>query len=283
MTKPPNRKSTNGMTGSADTAKPRADGTMALMDHLRELRTRIIRSALAIAAGAIVVGIAYDWVLDLLLEPYLALCRRREAGFCGLSYSESLDRVSLFTMDPVEGFTTRMRIATYGGLVLGSPVVLWQIWRFIVPAMHRNERRYAIGFLVSSVGLFVAGGLLAFSTLERAIEFLIDWSGEGVDQVFRVSAYIRLVTLMVVAFGIGFTVPVLLVFLQLIGVISPRSLMRAWRYAVVGIVFLAAAITPSGDPVSLLSLSVPMVALYFAAIGVGTLLTRRRRRREVRD
>ena len=110
----------------------------------------------------------------------------------------------------------------------------------------------------------------------RAIEFLIEWSGEGVDQVFRVSSYIRLVTLMVIAFGIGFTVPVLLVFLQLIGVLTPRAL-PVWRYAIVGIVFIAAAITPSGDPVSLASLSVPMILLYFAAIGVGSLFTRRRK------
>ena len=95
------------------------------------------------------------------------------------------------------------------------------------------------------------------------------------EQAFRVSAYVRLVTVMVVAFGVGFTVPVLLVFLQLVGLITPRMLIRGWRYAVVGTVFIA-AITPSGDPYSLATLSVPMVALYFAAAGVGRLLTRRR-------
>ncbi|MCH1489376.1 MAG: twin-arginine translocase subunit TatC [Ilumatobacteraceae bacterium] len=254
-----------------------SDGTMGLMDHLAELRSRIIRSALAVAAGAIVVLFAYNSVLRFLTEPYLELCRRRQPGFCGLSYDASLDAVNLFTMDPVEGFTTRMRIATYGGVILGLPVILWHIWKFVVPAMHKNERRYALSFIASAVLLFAAGGLLAFSTLGRAIEFLIEWSGEGVDQVFRVSSYIRLVTLMVIAFGIGFTVPVLLVFLQIIGVLTPRALLSVWRYAIVGIVFIAAAITPSGDPVSLASLSVPMILLYFAAIGIGSLFTRRRR------
>lgn len=250
---------------------------MGLMDHLAELRSRIIRSALAVAAGALVVLFTYNTVLRFLTEPYLELCRRRQPGFCGLSYDATLDSVSLFTMDPVEGFTTRMRIATYGGIILGLPVILWQIWKFIVPAMHKNERRYAVSFIASALLLFVAGGLLAFSTLGRAIEFLIEWSGDGVDQVFRVSSYIRLVTLMVIAFGIGFTVPVLLVFLQLIGVVTPKGLLGVWRYAIVGVVFVAAAITPSGDPVSLASLSVPMIFLYFLAIAVGWLLTRRRR------
>ena len=258
------------------TVEPSA--TMTLTEHLGELRMRIIRSALAILLGAVVVVSFYDRVLAALTQPYLDLCRRSDPGFCGLSFDPSTDEVTLFTLDPIEGFSTRLRIATYGGIVLALPVLLWQLWKFIVPALHKQERRYAISFVVSTVVLFVAGGLIAFRTLGRALEFLISWAGEGVDQAFQVSSYIRLVTLMVVAFGVGFTIPVLLVFLQLIGVLTPRTLLRAWRYAVVGTVALAAVITPSGDPISLFSLSVPMVVLYFVAIGVGHLLTRGRDR-----
>lgn len=253
---------------------------MTLTGHLAELRVRIIKAALAVAAGGIAVMIVYDRVLVWLTTPYLDLCRRRGVAFCGTSYDAATDTVSLFTLDPVEGFTTRMRIATYGGVVLALPILLWQLWRFVVPALHKQERRYAVGFVTSAAVLFVAGGAIAFSTLNRALEFLIDWSGESVDQAFRVSAYIRLVTLMVVAFGIGFTVPVLLVFLQLLGVLQPRALLSAWRYAVVGIVLLAAVITPSGDPPSLFALSGPMIVLYFVAIAVGHVLTRSRRRTE---
>jgi sec-independent protein translocase protein TatC len=252
--------------------------TMTLTEHLGELRMRIIRSALAVLLGALLVVSFYDWVLATLTRPYLDLCRRSVPGFCGLSYDSTRDEVALFTLDPIEGFSTRLRIATYGGIVLALPVLLWQLWKFIVPALHKQERRYAVGFVASSVLLFVAGGLIAFRTLGRALEFLISWAGEGVDQAFQVSSYIRLVTLMVVAFGVGFTIPVLLVFLQLLGVIAPRTLLRAWRYAVVGTVALAAVITPSGDPISLFSLSIPMVVLYFVAIGVGHLLTRGRDR-----
>jgi sec-independent protein translocase protein TatC len=252
--------------------------TMTLTEHLGELRMRIIRSALAILLGALLVVSFYDQVLATLTRPYLDLCRRSSSGFCGLSYDATRDEVALFTLDPIEGFSTRLRIATYGGIVLALPVLLWQLWKFIVPALHKQERRYAFGFVASTVVLFVGGGLIAFRTLGRALEFLISWAGEGVDQAFQVSSYIRLVTLMVVAFGVGFTIPVLLVFLQLLGVVEPRTLLRAWRYAVVGTVALAAVITPSGDPISLFSLSIPMVVLYFVAIGIGHLLTRGRDR-----
>jgi sec-independent protein translocase protein TatC len=241
---------------------------------------RIIRGGLAVLLGSILVMAFYDMVLGWLLDPYKTLCLRREEGYCGTSLDVETGEVKLFNLDPVEGFATRLKIAFYGGIILALPVLLWQIWKFVVPALHKNEKRYAMGFVTSSVVLFLAGGFIAFSTLERALEFLIDWAGEDVDQAFQVQSYVRLVTLMVVAFGVGFTIPVLLVFLQLIGVLTPQVLLSAWRYAIVGTFLIAAAITPSGDPISLLALSVPMVVLYFVAILIGRLVQRRRQRAE---
>lgn len=253
---------------------------MSLFEHLAELRMRIIRAGLAVLLGAVIVVAFYDTVLGWLVKPYLDLCRRREPGYCGESYDPAADQVDLFILDPVEGLTTRLRVAFYGGIILALPVVLWQIWKFVVPALHKSEKRYAIGFVASSVLLFITGGAIAFSTLGRALEFLIDWAGSDVDQVFQVTAYIRLVTLMVVAFGVGFTIPVMLVFLQLLGVLTPQMLLGAWRYAIVGTFLVAAAITPSGDPISLLALSVPMIVLYFVAILIGRIVQRRRARAE---
>ena len=251
---------------------------MTLTEHLAELRMRIIRAGLAVMLGVIVVVAFYDTVLRWLTGPYADLCQRREAGYCGESFDPSTGDVSLVILDPVEGLATRLRVAFYGGMVLALPVVLWQLWKFIVPALHKNEKRYAFGFVASSVVLFLGGGFIAFTTLERALEFLIDWAGADVDQVFQVQAYIRLVTLMVVAFGIGFTIPVMLVFLQLLGVLHWRTLLGAWRYSIVGTFLIAAAITPSGDPISLLALSVPMIVLYFVAILIGRIVQRRRER-----
>ena len=177
------------------------DDTMTLTEHLGELRVRIIRSALAIFVAAIAIVAFYDQVLDFLTGPYERLCASKPEDFCG--FEPGTDN-RLFIMDPLEGLTTRLRVAMYGGLILAMPVVLWQVWRFIVPALHSREKRYAIPFIISSVVLFLLGGFLAYITLEPALEFLISWSGEGVGQVFQVSRYIRLVGLMVAAFGVGY-------------------------------------------------------------------------------
>lgn len=258
-----------------DPAEPHND-QMSLTEHLAELRMRIIRAGLAVLLGSILVLAFYDRVLHWLTEPYQALCDRRGPEYCGLPEGSD-EQVRLIFLDPVEGLATRLKLSFYGGMIIAMPVILWQLWKFIVPALHKNEKRYAIGFVTSSVVLFLTGGMIAFFTLERALEFLIDWAGDGVEGTFQVQAYVRLVTLMFVAFGIGFTIPVLLVFLQLIGVLTPQVLFGAWRYAIVGTFLVAAAITPSGDPISLMALSVPMIVLYFVAILIGRIVQRRRR------
>lgn len=255
-------------------------GQMTLFEHLAELRMRIIRAGLAVMLGIVVVVAFYNQVLRWLTGPYKRLCERKPVGYCGDSYDPDTGQLQLFFLDPIEGLATRFRVAFYGGLVLAMPVLLWQLWKFVVPALHKHEKRYALGFVISSVLLFIAGGAIAFTTLERALEFLIAWAGEDTAPVFQVERYIRLVTLMIIAFGIGFTIPVLLVFLQLIGAVQSRTLLAGWRYAIVGTFVVAAGITPSGDPISLLALSVPMVVLYFVAILIGWLHQRRKRRRE---
>jgi sec-independent protein translocase protein TatC len=255
------------------------DDVMTLTEHLGELRVRIIRSALAVTLGAIVIVAFYDQVLDFLTKPYLDLCRSRGEDFCGFDpFDESAN--ALFIFDPIDGLSTRLRVATYGGLILAMPVVLWQVWRFIVPALHSKEKRYAIPFIATSILLFLLGGLIAYLTLGKAIEFLISWSGDEVGALFQVSKYIRLVGLMVAAFGVGFQFPVLLVFLQIAGVMTPQTLIKGWRYALIAIVVVAAVITPSGDPISLAALAVPMTILYFIAYLIGLLFQRRRRRAE---
>jgi sec-independent protein translocase protein TatC len=254
------------------------DDVMTLTEHLAELRVRIIRAALAVILGAIVIVAFYDPVMRFLTDPYLDLCLAKGKDFCG--FDPGSDEAPLVFLDPVEGLSTRLRIAMYGGLILAMPVVLWQAWRFIVPALHAKEKRYAIPFIISSVTLFLLGGLLAYLTLGKALEFLIAWAGEAAQPTFQVSSYIRLVMLMIGAFGVGFQFPVLLVFLQLVGILTPQALIRGWRYALVLIVLLAAVITPSGDPISLAALAVPMSVLYFIAYLIGLLFQRRRRAQE---
>lgn len=245
------------------------ESVMPIMEHLRELRVRIVRSLLAVAVGTIVLLATYDPVKRFLTQPYRNLCSTRPEFNCD---------GSLFSLGPLDGFSARMRVSAYGGLILALPVVLWQIWRFVVPALSKKEKSYAVPFIGSSIVLFVAGGTLAYWTLDKALEFLISWSGEDVNQAYQITKYISLVTFMMLAFGVGFLSPVLLVFLQLANVIQPRTLLKQWRVAVMLIFVSAAVITPSGDPFSLMALAIPLTVLYLLSVLVGWLVVRRRSR-----
>lgn len=242
-------------------------GEMPLMEHLAELRSRIIKIALAIGVGAIAGWFLYFRIYDLLLEPY-----------CGLQGVE-VDNCRLLQTEPLETFTLRLRIAGYGGIAMAMPVILWQIWRFITPGLHSHEKKYAIPFVVSALVLFILGAGLAYWSLPKAIEFLIDIGGsDNFVTQFRPMPYFQLVTYMMLAFGVGFEFPVLLVFLQLVGIVTPSTLRKYRRYAIVVIVTIVAILTPSGDPYSLMILSVPMYLFYEISIIIGAVVRRRRRR-----
>lgn len=248
-----------------------AEGGMSIFEHLAELRMRIVRSLLAVAIGSIVILVFYDSFLQFLTQPYRNICAVNPQFKCD---------GTLFALGPIEGLSARMRIAGYGGLIIAIPVIMWQIWKFIVPALNKQEKRYSIPFIVTSVVLFLAGGSLAYWTLDKALEFLISWSGAGVEQTYQISKYISLVAMMVLAFGIGFLVPVLIVFLQLVGVITPQTLIKQWRYSLMGTFLIAAVITPSGDPVSMLALAVPMTLLFLIAVFIGFVAQRKKAKRD---
>jgi sec-independent protein translocase protein TatC len=254
--------------GKGPTART-PDDQMTLIEHLAELRTRLIRCVLAIVVGVIVVLAGYDMVLEFLLQPYRDLCAATPS-FCELSGG------NVVSLAPLEGFSTRLSISTYGGIILALPVIMWQVWQFVVPALHAREKKYAIPFVASSIVLFALGGAVAYYTLERALDFLIAWAGEDVQSSFRVSEYVRLVGLMIAAFGIAFEFPVMLVGLQLVGVLTPQTLVKGWRYAILVIFVIAAVITPSGDPYSMLALALPMTLFYLLSVLIGWIVQRRR-------
>ena len=241
--------------------------TMTLTEHLAELRVRIIRSALAVAIGMVLIIAFYDQVLDFLLRPYVDLCERKPADFCD---------PQLFIFSPTEGLATRVRVGLYGGIIAALPVLLWQIWRFVVPALNHKEKKWAVPVVAVSVVLFLAGGALAYISIGQALNFLIGWSGEDVNQVYSVQSYVSLIGLMIFAFGLGFLLPVFVFGLQALGVVTPKRLLQSWRIAIVFIAVLSAVITPSGDPVTMAMLGVPMLVLYFFAILLGWLVVRRR-------
>jgi sec-independent protein translocase protein TatC len=242
-----------------------ADAGMTLVEHLTELRTRLIICVVAVAVGMVVAFLAYEWIFDFLIHPYRDIA----------DGENSLTGGQLLQTDPLEGFGVRMKTSAYAGIALAMPVILWQVWKFVTPGLYPHERRYAVPFVASALVLFVLGAGLAYYTLPRALDFLIDIAGDGFVTAFSAGKYFQLITYMMLAFGIGFEFPIVLIFLQLAGILETDTLRRGRRYAIVGICVLVAVITPSGDPISMLMLSVPMVIFYEASIIIGSFVTKR--------
>ncbi len=242
---------------------------MPLLAHLAELRDRIVKIAIAVTVGAVIAWFLYPWIFDLLLKPY-----------CNLQ-GASLNDCRLLQTEPLEGFTVRLKMTGYVGVGLAMPVILWQVWRFITPGLYSHEKKYAVPFVVSALVLFVMGAALAYYTLPKALDFLVNIGGKNLQAQFRPAPYFQLISYMMLAFGVGFEFPVILVFLQLAGVVTADTLRSIRRYAIVGITIIVAVLTPSGDPYSLTILSVPMILFYEASIIIGLLLTRKRRKSEV--
>ncbi|MDQ1515967.1 MAG: sec-independent protein translocase protein TatC [Actinomycetota bacterium] len=239
--------------------KKKADsgGTMSVVDHLRELRDRIIWSMMAIAVGAVICFIFFSPIIHLMVQPY------RDATGKGLIFTQ-----------PLEAFMTRIKVAAYGGFVLASPVVFFHLWRFITPGLNPKEKKYAIPFVVSSVVLFVGGSMVAVVTFPKALNFLLGVGGKDLDPLLSAGSYLTLVFLMILAFGISFEFPIVMMFLLLARIITTSQLRKIRKYAFLGIVIFAAVITPSQDPISLFAMAIPMYLLYEVSIVLGRLLKR---------
>jgi sec-independent protein translocase protein TatC len=252
-------------------ADPEIDesGRMTLVEHLVELRKRIIICAIAVAVCSTLMFIFYNPVLHFLAAPYREVTKGDRA--CGGTKTHGCD---LIVTDPLGPLIVRLKIAFYGGLALSVPVVFWEIWRFVTPGLHKNERRYGVGFLISSVILFAMGAVVAWFTVTKALEWLLGIGGSSIQPFIVADKYLTLVTLMIIAFGVAFEFPLLLVFLMLVRVISSQQLRRARRWAIVGITIFAAVITPSADPFSLIFMAVPMYIFYELAIIVGRIMKR---------
>ena len=238
---------------------------MSLVEHLAELRRRLVICAIALTVCGIVAFFLYNPVLHFLREPYCDAIRARHLRNSGVG-------CNLIITDPLEGFTTRLKVSGYLALFLASPIWLWQVWRFVTPGLHKREKRYAIPFIVCSILLFLAGAAVAILTFPKALDFLIGVSGQGISTFFSPSRYISLYVLVMAAFGAAFEFPILLVFLELAGVVPSKKLSQWRRPAIVVIFVVAAVITPSQDPYSLFAMAIPMYVFYEMSILIGKIL-----------
>ena len=248
---------------------------MPLVEHLRELRRRLTRAVLAILVGAVIAGFFYDQLFDLVTEPFNSIREEYSA--------KGYERLSLNFGGIGDPFSYFLKICAMAGLFLASPVWMYQLWAFASPGMHRNERRWGLGFVLVSVPLFIGGAVLAYHFLPKGFDLLIGFNPdpERVANIISLNSYLSFVLRMFLVFGVAFVLPVFLVALNLAGAVTGRTLLKAWRPVILGSFVFAAVATPSGDPWTMTALAVPMLLLFFLASLVCLAVDRRRARQGV--
>jgi sec-independent protein translocase protein TatC len=251
---------------SRKTPEDRA-GYMTVVEHLQELRRRIIICLWGVGLAGVVAWFLYEPFKDLLRTPYCQFVEQNPS----LRPPTGCD---LVVTGPVDPMLVKLKVVLFIAIAIALPILLYQLWAFIVPGLTAREKKMSIPFVMSSFVLFVAGGLFSYYTLPRALNFLLGFAGQGVVSLLSFDRYISFVMLVTLAFGLSFLLPVLLVFLELVGVVSPRWLAKYRRYAIFLIFLFAAIVTPSSDPYTMTAMAVPMYLLYEVAIIIGRLSRR---------
>lgn len=230
--------------------------SMTLGAHLRELRRRVLLAAIAVTATGVLAFVEYNSILSFLLSPY-----------CGLTQNNH--NCTLLATSVLEGLDLRFKVSLYSGLALAAPVVFWQLWAFIAPALHAQERKYSVWFIATSTILFASGATIAYLILPNAFGFLRAVGGPRLTYFYTASNYLSFILALMASFGLAFEFPVLLVALQLVGIVTPAQLAAKRRWAIVAIFAAVALVIPSGDPISLFAMAIPMILFYEASIVAG--------------
>lgn len=263
------------MLKSARKQEKDAEGRMPLLDHLRELRNRLLKAVLAIVVVMIVAAFFQKEIYEFLLAPI------QDSVGCKNGVVTTVDGKScaLLKTDTLIGpFTNALKVALMSGVLLATPIWLYQLWAFVAPGLHKGEKRYAYGFAVVGAPLFVAGGYLAYAILPQTAEIMLGFSPDDVQNQIGLDSYLDLLVRMVLIFGLAFELPLLLIALNMTGVITGKRMLGWWRGMIVGLTVFAAFATPGGEPISMLLLAGPLALLYFIAVGFSLLNDKRRRR-----
>jgi len=232
------------------------EGRMPLFDHLRELRNRVVKVAIAILAGAIIGWVFYDQIWNFLQRPYC-----QAVGFCKLNVSGH----SLIYIGVMDGFYLHLKVGIIAGVIITSPLWLYQIWAFIGPGLYSREKRFTYLFLGAAVPLFALGCFFAYLAMSRGLKFFLSMSGGGLTPLFTADSYLGYWIAMIVGFALCFEVPLFLVMLNQARVIT-HARFRKWRRMILFLIFVFAGIaSPSPDPITMLLLGGVVVALVEVA------------------
>ena len=243
--------------------KKNPDAKMSLSGHLKELRNRLFWSALFILAGSIAGWFMFDAVFEELQRPIIELADKP-----GSNATINFPTV-------VSAFDVRLQVSIFLGVLMSSPVWLFNLWAFITPGLKQKEKRYTIGFILTAVPLFAAGTLLAWSSLPAFVVVLVGFTPDGGANVINASEYILFTTRILLVFGLAFVLPVVLVMLNFAGVITAQNIIKSWRLAIFVSAVVGAIATPVAEPMAMFLLMIPLLLLYFMAAGVAQLHDRR--------
>jgi sec-independent protein translocase protein TatC len=251
--------------------KANPEGRMALKEHLKELRNRLFKAALAIVLGAVGGFFLYQPFFKALIDPVLEVGSQE-----GRTATVNFDGVA-------SSFDLMIQVSFFIGLIVSSPVWLYQLWAFITPGLKKKERRIALAFIGVAVPLFLGGIWLAWMVLPNAVRVLTDFTPEGASNLIGAQLYLSFVLRLMLAFGIAFLLPVVLFGLNLIGLLSGKQILKAWRITVFLICLFAAMAAPGADAMSMFYLAVPMLLLFAVAIGLCLINDKRRARKRAAE
>ena len=243
---------------------------MSLGSHLRELRVRLSWSAGFLVAGTVIGWFLFEPVFKILQAPLIEVTKAR-----GIEAIVNFGTV-------VSAFDLRIQVSIFLGVIITSPFWLYNLWAFVSPGLKTRERRFTLGFLFSSVPLFLTGAYIAWSSLPSFVVVLIGFTPEGSSNVINASDYILFAIRIVLVFGLAFVMPVLLVLLNFANLVTGMAILKGWRVAVLIIALVSALATPTADPMSMFLLMGPLAALYFIAVGIAVLNDKRRGRRDAK-
>ena len=238
---------------------------MTLAEHFRELRKRLIRSALALIICTVAVWNQFSDIFSIIRAPYDAVQGDGSSAILALTGVTS-------------GFSIQLRVSLAAAFVLSSPIWLYQLWRFISPGLKRSERKWAYVFTAIAVPLFSCGVLLAYYVMPRMLAILFEFTPTDVQNVTSVESYLSFFLHLTLFFGIGFLLPLILVTLNFAGILSGERLKSAWRWLILGSFVFGAVATPNGDPLAMTFVALPMIAMSFIAVGIALINDRRRER-----
>ena len=250
--------------------KDNPTGEMPLREHLTELRSRIIKSGIAIALGTVAGFFLYEPVMAALAQPL------QDAQERGILASLNFDSVG-------QSFDILLQVGLFIGVILSSPVWLYQIWAFIMPGLKSQEKKYAISFLSVSIPLFVSGVVIGYLVLPQAVQFFTALIPDGGTNFIPANVYIPFLLRLFLAFGIALVLPVLLVGLNMLGMLPGRTILKHWRITVFLISLIAAIAAPGGDAITMFYLAAPLFTLFAVAIGLCLLNDKRRNRKRAKE